>query len=381
LLLVTPTTPARALERTGLIVPPPSVAGLLDEAQRLAAGVRLSSLRPDTLVAKLVGLIARAAAGERASFAASELDRLCELFVAQLRPLPRVTRYMRQIDEPALPDGHGSLVVLGHAGDGKSTWAAELAAHASEIAVYLGCSAAPGEQVAGRLVDATASTLVARGDIRPYDLVLPGRTGVDALALLDQQLLSRGLEVLVVLDDCHNTTAVILMEVMRAAPSMRWVLLGRPCDALAETAALMSLPRATLNGWSDDVIALLLHEAQCSTRPADVAALRSATSGAPLFVVQAVRAIHEARADTGEYARSLIAGTTAGRTAQELLLEGAVRVLDLPTGRVASALAAIDVSLRSDEWVELVERATGDGRAVVRRSLRALIDRQIVNAT
>ena len=290
-LVVTPTSSLPALHGTGLIVPPKTVAALLLQAQQLADGYRLSALRPESLVAKLVGVMAHAAAGERAtaSFAASDLDRLCELIAAQIRPLPRVARYRPQLDEPELP--RGSLVVVGHAGDGKTAWAAEVVALAPDVAVYLACSSVAGEQVAARVVDATVSTLVARGNVRAYDLVLPGRTGVEALALLNQQLISRNIALRVVLDDCHRTSAANLLEAMRAAPSVTWVLLGRPCDDLAEVAALMSLPRAVLRGWSEDVVARLLQEAKCSTRPAGVAALRSATNGAPLFVLHAIQTI------------------------------------------------------------------------------------------
>lgn len=378
-LVVTPTTPSQALRDTGLIVPPPTVAALLVELHQLAEGYRLSALRPESLIAKLVGVMAHAAAGEQGegSFAVADLGRLCELIAAQIRPLPRVARYLPQDDEPVLPGGRGSLVVLGHAGDGKSSWAAEVAALTSDVAVYVACSSAAGEQVAARVVDAIVSTLVARGDVKPYDLVLPGRTGIEALALLNEQLVARDVPVLVVLDDCHHTTSALLLEAMRAASSVRWLLLGRPCDALAETVALMALPRAELRGWSDDVIARLLQDAKCSTRPAGVAALRSATNGAPLFVTHAIQAIRDAGLDTEEYARALVAGTTTGRSAQEVLLEGAVSALDTQTGRVASALAAIDLSLRQDEWVDLLQRAVGDTPVAVRRALRTLVDRRI----
>jgi len=382
-MIVTPTTPADFLRDTGLILPPPTVAALLARTQELANGYRLSALRPDSLVAKLVGIMAHAAAGERATpaIATTELGRLCELIAAQVSRLPRVARYRPQIDEPALPDDRGSLVVLGHAGDGKTAWAAEVTVHTPDVAVYIACSPAPGEQVAARLVDATVSTLVVQGNLRPYDLVLPGRTGVAALTLLDHELVSRGIAVTAVLDDCHHATAATILEAMRAARSVRWILLGRPGEALDEVAALMSLPRVTMQGWNDDVVASLLHDEKCLTRPADVAALRSATKGAPLFVLHAVQTIRESRLDTGDYARSLVAGTTVGRTPQERLLEGAVRALDPASARVASALAAIEIGLDGSEWVDLVARAIGDQPALIKRSLRVLVDRLIAHET
>ncbi len=382
-LCVSPTTSSQALQGTGLLVPPPTVGSLFAEAQRIADGYRLSALRPGSLVAKLVGILAHAAAGESAdqAFAAADLNRLCELIAAQIRPLPRVNRYRPQLSEPTLVERNAPLIVVGHAGDGKSAWAAEVAAHASEVAVYLACSSAPGEQIAARLVDAAVTTLVAQGNVRPYDLVLPGRTGVDALALLHQQVTSRGLALMAIVDDCHHAPAAMISEVMRAAPGFRWILLGRPCDALDEVAAVMSVPRACLGGWDDDAIAALLHEAKCTTRPTDVDALRKATNGAPLFVLHAIQAISKKRLDTGEYARSLVAGTTAGRAPQEVLLDAAVQALDEPTARVASALAAIEVGLRDDEWVSLLAKAVGNEQAVSRRALRKLVDCQVAYDT
>lgn len=382
-LVVSPTTSSQALQGTGLLVPLPTVASLFAEAQKIADGYRLSALRPDSLVAKLVGILAHAAAGESAdqAFAASDLKHLCELIAAQIRPLPRVSKYRPQLSEPTLAEGKTPLIVVGHAGDGKSAWAAEVAAHASEVAVYLACSSARGEQIAARLVDAVVTTLVAQGNVRPYDLVLPGRTGVDALSLLHQQVTSRRITLMAILDDCHHAPAAMISEAIRAAPGFRWILLGRPCESLNEVAAVMSVAPASLGGWDDDAIAALLHEAKCTTRPADVDALRKATNGAPLFVLHAIQAISKKRLNTGEYARSLVAGTTAGRTPQEVLLDAAVQALDEPTARVASALAAIEVGLRDDEWVSLLAKAVGNEQAVSRRALRKLVDCQVAYDT
>lgn len=378
-LVVTPSTPAVALVGTGLLVPAQTLSDLVRETQAHAEAFRLSVLKPESLVAKLVGLVSRAASGDGPdrSFATVDLERFCELFSAQLRTLPRVSVYRPQSNEPSLPDDRGSLIVVGHAGDGKTAWASEVAALSTEVAVYVPCSSAPGEQLASRIVQATVATLVQYGNVRAHDLVLPGRNGSDALAVLDRQLAAQGIAVMVIVDDCHHISASALTDALRAAPGIRWLLLGRPCDALGEVAALFSLPRAMLEGWNDDVIASLLSEAECSTAPVDVAALRQATDGAPLFVLHAIRAIARDGKDTGAYARALVAGTTTGRTAQEALLEGAVQALDLHTARVATALASIEIGLSGDEWTALLHNALHDEPAAVRRALRRLVDQQV----
>jgi hypothetical protein len=380
-LVLTPSTPPHVFERTGLVAPAPNVGALLHGTLSIAEEFRLSALRPESLVSKLVGVIAQAAAGEPPgpSFARADLENICELVAAQIRPLPKVVRYRSQIDEPKLPDGRGSLIVVGHSGDGKSAWAAEVAPHMSDVAVYLPCSSAPGEQMAPRLVEAVVATLVARGDFRPHHLVLPGRTGIDALALLDRELTIHAVSLTAIIDDCHHLAQNAIVDAMRAAPHIRYLLLGRPCDALDEVAALLSLPRARLGGWDDDTIAALLHDEGCSTKPAEVSALRSATKGAPLFVLHAIQAISSAGKDTGEYARQLVLGTTAGRSPQEVLLEAAVRALDPVTAKVGSALAAIDAGFQAEEWAQLLARTTDDGPSAIRRALRFLVDHQLAH--
>lgn len=381
-LILTPTTPANVFEHTGLVAAAPSIEHLFRDAEALAEGFRLSALRPESLVRKLIGVIAQASAGGRApSLDAADLDDLCEWVAAQVRRIPRAATYRPQVNEPRLPEGRSSLVVLGHGGDGKSTWAAEVAAHAAEVVVYLPLSSAAGEQVAPRLVDLAVTILVKRRNVRPFELVLPGRTGIDALAALDEQLVTRSILLTAIVDDCHYVPASTIIDAMRAGPNIRWVLLGRPCEALSEVAATMSLPREVLGGWDDDVVAALLHEAKCSTRPADVVALRSATKGAPLFVAHAVRAISESGTDTGAYARAIVAGTTIERTPQDVVLEQAVLALDMPSARVASALGSIELGLRLEEWAELLTKALGDAPDVTRRALRVLVERQIAYKT
>jgi hypothetical protein len=372
-LVLTPSTSTGELSVRGLVVPATSIDALFAMASEAAEGFRHSALRPDSLVSKLVGLVAAAAAnvGRDKEFAVADLDRYCELVASQVRPLPVVSNYRPQMQEAALPLRDKAVIVSGYSGDGKSTWAAQLAAHSSEVAVYLPCSPVPGEQIAPRLVDAIVATLVARGTVRAHELVLPGKTGLDALALLDVELARRGQPVLAIIDDCHHATADTIVAAKRAAPNVRWIFLGQPGASVSGIAARLSLAPQSLGGWSDDVIAELLADAKCSSGPAHVAELRKVTGGAPLFVLHAVRAIRSGDHDTSKYARSLLAGTSAGRSAQEVLLEGVVVSLEANVGRVVSALAAVDVSLTTDEWASETAHALALPRPETLRAVRA----------
>ena len=213
--IVTPDSNKKDLAKTGLLVPPANGEDLFRETQNLAEAYRLSALRPESLVCKLVGAVARAAAGEGpiTCFEQGDLGQFCELVAAQLHRLPLVEQYEPQVGEPDLPDEHRlGLVVVGHAGNGKSTWAANVAALSSNIVTYLPCSSSTEQNVSARVVQACVATLVSRGKISAHELVLPGCTGVDALSLLNRELEQREIALTVILDDCHRASADAIVE-------------------------------------------------------------------------------------------------------------------------------------------------------------------------
>jgi hypothetical protein len=373
-LILTPTTPASRIADTGLVVPPWTLDELFQQAAEIAESYRMSALRPASLVAKLVATVARAATGKGPirSLLVSQLSELCELVAVQLRPLPVIERYRAQTEEPMVPEHGKGLIVVGHAGDGKSAWASQFAAYCPDVAVYLPCSSAPGELVATRLLDAALAAAIVRAHIPAHELALPGRTGLDALSLVDHALSCRGVLITAIIDDCHHARTDHLIATIKAAPSFRWILLGRPSPVLDETAALLQMPKVKLGGWGDDDVAALLADAGCSTRAVEVAELRRATSGAPLFVLHAIEAVRSCGGDTGRYARDLMAGRAPERTAQEAVFDGAVASLPEAEGRVGSALASIDVSLSTDEWIGLLTDAIEVGELSARRALKTL---------
>ncbi|MDX9719199.1 MAG: hypothetical protein RBU37_00525 [Myxococcota bacterium] len=382
ILVLTPSSPIAAALDTGLMVPPRTLEELYCRACELAEDYRQSALRPASLVAKLVGMVARAAAGDgpTQSFETKELPQLCELVAVELRPLPLADHYIPQRDEPVPDDCHG-LVVIGHGGDGKSAWAAQWAAHSSDLPVYVPCTSSPGDSLAFRLVEALHAALVLRMAVPAHELVTPTRVGLDSLSMLDREVADRHFSVTAILDDGHHRSAAELLETVKAAPHLRWVLLGRPCQALDEVAVVMSWKREKLEGWDDDVLAALLRDSGCSTHPVEVAELRRATDGAPLFALQAVDAVRRSGGATGAYAKALFEGTTPHRSAQEIVLKGTLASLRDDAGRIASALASVDVSLPVDEWAKVAGVALQLASVAFRRELRVLADLQVVVLT
>ena len=265
--------------------------------------------------------------------------------------------------------------------NGKSAWAANVASLSSEIVTYVPCSPSTDQDVAARVVQAVVATLAARGEIRAHELVLPGRVGVDALSLLDRTLNARGIALTVMLDDCHRASADALVETMRAGPTIRWCLVGRPSSAITEASALTGLESHTLSGWDADSIARKLSDADASTAPEAVAHLRRLTGGAPLFVLRSVADIKQSGGDTAAYCSQLAAGDTASESAQEQILGRTVSSLQPDEIRVAAALAGVELGFSVREWGELLSEPLDIPSAGVRRSLRKLVDRQIATET
>ncbi len=385
MVVLTPTGVDSATCSGGLIVPTRTLEELLRLSVELAQNYRQSALRPDSLVAKLVALVAQASAGGgwRNGFATNDLDQLCELVTVQLSPLPRIQDYRSQQSEPDLSEDEGrrSLIVTGYSGNGKSAWAAEIAAHSPDTVVYVPCSAAPGEQLASRLFDACVSTVSASMNRGAYEFAFPGRNGTYALSRLNTKLDEMQLRVTVVVDDCHYLPSQMIVDCVRATPWLRWLILGHPSRTVDEVAALTGFDRVSLGGWDTDTIAAVLQSAGCSTSVADVAALQEATGGAPLFVQHAVRVIGRSSMDTGEYARAIVDGTTSGQTEQEIISEGAIRALDEAVACVASGLASIEVGFRADEWCRLLEAVVGVQASQIRRGLRTVVSRHIAYET
>ena len=382
--IVTPDCKGEDLAGTGLLVPPANGDDLFRETQTLAEAHRLSAVRPESLVCKLVGAVARAAAGEgpNTCFEQGDLGRFCELVAAQLQPLPSVEQYDPQVGEPELPDEHRTgLVVVGHAGNGKSAWAANVSALSSSIVTYLPCSPSTEQNVSARVVQACVATLASRGEIRAHELVLPGRTGVDALSLLNRELEQRGIALTVILDDCHRASADALVETMRAGPAIRWCLVGRPSSSLAEAAALSGLEQHVLEGWDSDTVARRLAEAGASAAPDAVEALRQLTGGAPLFVLRAVAEIGEFDGDTSAYCSRIEDGGSTRETAQEQILERTVAGLQPDEIRVAAALAAVEVGFALEELEEFLEGPLDMMAPHIRRTIRRLVERQIAIET
>jgi len=382
-LIVTSETDPAELDRTGLLVPPPTLEALFLRAQELADTYRLSALKPASLVSKLVGAVSRAAAGQgETSLSTNAIDDFCELVAAQLHTLPTVSEYVPQDGEPRLPDeARRGLVVVGHSGYGKSAWAANVAALSSRTVAYVPCSTSAGGDVAARVVQAAVATLAARGDVRAHDVVLPGRDGIDALSLLDRALEHRSIALTVILDDCHRSSADALTEAIRATRTIRWCLVGRPSVVISEVATLTDLESHVLGGWDADTIAKRLSEVGASAAPEAVAELRQLTGGAPLFVLRAIAEIAEGGGDTSAYCSKLAAGEGSRQSAQERILERTISSLERDGRRVAAVLAQVDLDLSVEEWSALVAEPLNIPSRAARRSLRNLVERHIATET
>lgn len=367
----------------GLVAPGPTIEAMFALCVEAAQAHRLSAVRPSTLVWKLAAMVSAASAGlgSAREFKADELPALCEMVSAQLHPLPRIERYRPQRNEPDLAQQPHARLIVGHEGAGKSAWAAQVASHAPDLAIYFRCSDVPDEQLAPRLVREAIACVATRGLSAPHEMVLPGSTGLEALAMLDRHLATRGLQLLAIVDDAHRLGAETLWQTVSGTSWIRWIALGRPCASLETVAARLQTTCIDLGGWDDDTIAQVLAESSCSTEPAAVSDFRQVTRGAPLLVTQAVKTItRSAGGDVKAFVAALRNGALPARSPQEVLLGDAVARLSQSEARLASALASVDVAMAVESWLGLLPGPLAMDQRECGAAIRTLRDNGIVVA-
>jgi len=344
----------------------PSPWGSIPEAitacAELAGRYRLSSLKPETIVWKLAGLITAASTGETRSgthtFRSDEIVSLCEVIAAQLNPFPVVEDYRSQVDEPDLVAGARVRLILGHQGAGKSAWAGQAALHSAALPVYFDLSDAVGVEIAARVVREACAHASQNGGIEAGKILLPGATGLEALSALDAHAKANNSDVLIVLDNVHRGAAEELVRMVERTRYIRWVLLARPGAEASRLATRLGITTESLQGWDENTVASVLHESGCRLVPADAIALRCLTGGAPLFVRSAASVIaSNYSGDVATYVADVKSQLHAEHTAQEVLLADTFERLTQATRRLAAALTFIETPLQYEEWETVLERA------------------------
>lgn len=372
--------PGQALPARLAMLPPPWRN--LDEAVQWctaqAATVPHSILAPDSLVWKLAGLAASAAAGQMRpgghAFQVETLSQLFEQLLVQLQDFPApLPSYRAQIDEPELGSGARLRLICGFSGAGKTSWASQAAVHSIESCIYFNASDTPGAALASSLVRELAASLLESSPDVLRQVLLPGASGIDSLRGLDRYLAAQGNTPVVVIDNAHQVPADSIHAALTATQHMRFLLLCQPTGSTREVEALLGIERETLSGWDLDTVASEVAAAGARGSASALGRLSQQTAGMPLFVQSAARiAVRDYGGDVSELCAALDAQANIGETAQDVILSRTFDGLPGETRDVVAVLGLADVVLRLDEINELLSAALGVGKPAIASILRTL---------
>ncbi len=332
----------------------------------------------ESLVWKLAAHVALASSGEPPyeahRFPIAQLPTLFEQFLLQLQDFPEPLQHYRpQQDEPDLHMTSRVRIISGFSGAGKTSWAAQAAAHASSATAYYDASDTPAAALASALVRECFAQLAGSSGLATDQILAPGATGLEALRALDVALRDSNRSSLLVLDNAHKVDAPALVDVIQATSHLKIVLLGHPTAVISELEALTGVAREELKGWSVEDVAAEAALMHCRGPLEAMDRLRSLTAGYPLFVQGALRlTAKEYVGDVALLCDSIQQLTHEAATAQEVIL---ARVFDGLTTDVQQALAhlsASDLPLKREEVTRLLRECMGSEAPAVAAVLRQM---------
>ncbi|MBE7368875.1 ATP-binding protein [Ramlibacter pallidus] len=339
----------------------------------------LRTIAAETLVWKLAANVALASSGTWPygdhQFLAEGLPALFEQFARQLHDFPELLLHYRpHQNEPAIESTEYVRVVCGFSGAGKTSWAAQTAAHSGNACAYYDAGDTAPAALPSALVRECAAQLA--GSMALERVLLPGASGLESLRALDQALQEKGSSPILVIDNAHALPSTALEQVARNTSSIRLVLLGHPGRTVAELEALQGIRREDLRGWSVEDVAAEAAALGCIGTIEGMEHLRVLTGGYPLFVQSAARlAASEHNGSIDDFVHSLERGLHGAVTAQEVILERVFDSLPLQQQQAACALSFSEVPLSRAEMLKLL-RACLDmdevGAASVVRQLKIL---------
>ncbi len=257
--------------------------------------------------------------------------------------------------EPAIESTEHVRVVCGFSGAGKTSWAAQTAAHSGSACAYYDAGDTAPAALPSALVRECAAQLA--GAVALEKVLLPGASGLESLRALDQALQEKGSFPILVIDNAHALPSTALEQVARNISCIRLVLLCHPGRTVAELEALQGIQREDLRGWSVEDVAAEAAALGCTGTIEGIERLRVLTGGYPLFVQSAARlAASEHGGSIDEFVHSLEAGLHGAVTAQEVILERVFDSLPLQQQQAACALCFSDVPLSRAEMLKLLTR-------------------------
>lgn len=351
----------------------------------IARAMPFSGLAPETLTWKLAAIIQFAATGAspytKHRIAVEDLPSLFELITAQLQQFPSAPSPYREIeDEPELVSGEHLRIIIGVSGSGKTSWATEAARHTELPVSYFDVAQTPSGAIAPYVARELARSFVPQADAA-RSIFAPGLSGLDTLRLLDQVLEQYSRDVTVIIDNSQSIAADTYRQLVGATKRIRWVLLSHPCTAMHELAALLDVQIEQIKPWTRDSLVAELAAQGCPVTAEVAERVRRVTGGLPLFVRQAATlGMRQYGGDMERLCQELENHTHTVQTSQETILQKVAASLDGTSQRVGGVLSLSEVSLTTDETLELVTKVLSIDRGEAASSIRALRQAGVIGA-
>jgi len=298
---------------------------------------------------------------------------LFEQLAIQLQDFPAPPPvYRAQDGEPPLVGSAQVRLVTGYSGAGKTAWAAQAALHTTSPVAYFDVSDTPGPALASALARELAARLFGQsGGLG--EILLPGSSGIEILLRISARLAAEGMDLTLVLDNCHRLEPADIVAIVEKTPQIKYVLLIHPGRPVAELEARLQIASEPLKGWDSDTVAAT---AAAAGGRADVAAtqrLLALTAGLPLYILNAIAiVVRDYGGALNAFCDHLEAQTHEVETAQELILGHVFDALPEASRSVLAVLSLSDLPLARAEADRLLHDTLEIDAAASARALRQL---------
>lgn len=384
--IVSPTRPPSP--ELGIPGAPLDIRSAVQACTAAASEVPFCKIAPTTLTWKLAGLMGLVSSGTNAGVPhavdAETLPHIFEQFTKSTQTWPSVPERFHQSDEdPPIHIAERLRVILGASGAGKSSWAAFAMLHTPLSATYFDARNARDNLGAEVAREVTASVFRSKGEVASEVLAV-GRSGMAALAVLDQYLADRSVDVEVFLDNAHLVEQEQLVACIDATKHLRWTLLARPSEMAQTLCQRFAIDAVGLAPWSVMAVASEANALDVIAPPATIERLLAYTGGNPLFICSALRLarrLHGGEVET--FMDALVRGDHLERTLQEEICSQLIGALDPYELHAALSLAHAGIELRQAEVLSMTLAVT-ESKASPRQAstaLRGLIAEGVVSAS
>lgn len=370
--------PSEAATRPDYLPAPwTTVSEAINWCSAVANCVPAARISGETLTWKLAALVQLACTGTppyaEHRFDSGDLPDLFEQVAVQLHRFPDPPEpYWALHDEPPVATGARRRLIVGLSGSGKTSWAAQTAAHVEGPVAYFDLAGIPSEALTSALSRELAAQLLSKGDDRAAVLA-PGLSPVDACRALNITLERRAPLALVVLDNAHSAAIAPLHTALALLPSLRVILLCQPGSATNDLEAALGIIVEPLPTWSIGTIAAAFAHEGCAVGAEVAERMRRLTGGLPLFVRQAASlTARDYGRDAAKLCDLLESRTHAEDTRQERILSQSWTSLALGTREAGALLSLSDVPLTIDECRDLLVSSAAIDPTAASANIRSL---------